>query len=1652
MKRKSILAILLFLLTLLTAEQICATGKQDTSEYQDVDGNENWQKSIDLGELEPGEYNLVVKGEDSAGNVGYAGPYNLLVDPDSSIPGVSISYPVKGEKLGASFSVVGVAWDDDEVERVELAVDDGEFQALRGTNYWSWHYERKNAKQKLSDGPHTLRVRSLDIDGTTSPEVSVEVNIDTAVPDFAIESPKEGAIVSGKIEITGTVEDENGLRSASIAWGEDTEGEKLSLKKEKDSLVYRFSHKIDTRELEDGPRLITLKSTDETGSIGSAAFLLFVDNTAPEISFLYPGEEEVNGSFTSAGRAMDAVGIEALSFKADNGQEGEIALQPGNTLWMQNFDYTGAKSGKKKITFQLRDTAGNTVKEELTFQLNSEADLPRVFSSEYTGEPLTFEGIPQFSGWADDDDGPISAVEYMIEDLTAWEKIESTRAWSLKLSDFTAHEGLLKVRAIDGNGTTGEELAIPFVKLYPTGMLMLEDLVLGEEAPTPWHAGRVFAYGEKAVLQGTLKTAYPKSELYYLFDGGEERKTGLVWNDEKNLARFSINLPAKETPGRHDLRLRLLDPRQREMTLATAWHREAPADENGTVPLLILEEGLIFAGPGENALTGIYEGMQLQGWIPEGEIRSIRLNPETDALRIEKEGRFFSLLPTAERVIPPLNLEVESESGKNYSFSLPGLVSDATAPVISLASPGSPDNPVSPASPGISEPVKDSVLLSGVVDDADLVEKLRCAVSHPDEEDSSPRLIDFELEPVQGKKGSYRFEQEIKLPREGRTGPVQFSFQATDAAGNTGREMVTLLQDSKAPDFELVVPKGVSPSSSDWANEQTVICGYIHDGSEVSSVLVGEKPFPVVDGFFSGQINFSNMETLPESITLQAQDQLENRGEIELPLVLNTDNWKPEVRVHVPAEDSAFTEAFKLSGSAVDREGVERIEYKINDGEWRTHRAENTFSLPISLSELVGDLNNITVRAVDINGYTSDEVERNFRVSMQEPKISVEEPTLTEVVRGIVELKGLAEDENGIELVEISFDNGNTFQKALVLDSTGEERTDGQSEWSYGIDSTLLANGTNSILLHIEDKAGVSSYFSTLLNVDNTPPELEVRSPAAGEIFYHHLQLEGRVHDSVGVESIKIRLDAVEAKPAAAQSRAAQSSTVEQAEAVPPAEKTAETADSGGTVNNFFEQEFKETGVLLKEIDISELPRGTYLFSIEVRDGAGNKTVLSRSIELEPLQPQAPGFILPLPGEEPGPFFTMEGRVPLVNLENLNENETKRVSLLVDGNVHSLIDVGDDGRFHTRIGPDDGLSPGAHQLALRWEHGGTRVESEAIEIRYRREGLWITTDSINSGEHVGDLFMITGSAGYLETPPEDFESPKQEKAYHRALEDKKPTGIEISFDDGRSFQPAGGREEWNYRVYRQNHPEGEVRALLRVTSKDGAAYTRLVFTVDTTPPQIALYEKIENGRFNESLHVSGHAFDESGLTDLKISLRPGDKNSYSTPSFIQGMYFDTTAMGATWFTSGLGMTFMEDNVKLQVQYGYAPEGYTDPETGIFRTARFGGQVLGSKLLANILYLPYDYFLGPKFQQLSASFALGANFSYFNNPGADSETSWGVILAGVVTQFEFVKYEFRDRRFLKYISAFAEGQLWLISSDVEPDIAFMPSFGLRMGLF
>jgi hypothetical protein len=149
---------------------------------------------------------------------------------------------------------------------------------------------------------------------------------------------------------------------------------------------------------------------------------------------------------------------------------------------------------------------------------------------------------------------------------------------------------------------------------------------------------------------------------------------------------------------------------------------------------------------------------------------------------------------------------------------------------------------------------------------------------------------------------------------------------------------------------------------------------------------------------------------------------------------------------------------------------------------------------------------------------------------------------------------------------------------------------------------------------------------------------------------------------------------------------------------------------------------------------------------------------------------------------------------------------------------------------------------------------------------------------------------------------------------------------------------------------------------------------------------------------------------------------------------------------------GAGLTFFDDNVRLQFQYGQ----FSDSQWKMFSKdkMRYGGNVFGFKLLANIGYLPFSYMFGPDYSWLSASFALGANFSYFTK----TQSGRPQILSALLGQIEFPRITIEKLKNFSMYALYTEVQIWSIPTDVaagETEIAkIIPqvSIGLRLNVF
>ena len=210
MKRNNILILLcIFLIIPLSAQESSADLKQESvsSEYKQVNGLENWTYDYDISGLKDGKYNLIIRSRDTAGNLSIDGPINIFIDSESDLPVVSISSPSQFMRVGGDLHIVGTASDDDEISFVEIKIDDGPFKRVEGTQFWSFYLDISS----IPDGRHAISARATDINGLSGEEFTAIINVDKTRPLITIDSHKNGEIISGRKNISGFVNDANGV-------------------------------------------------------------------------------------------------------------------------------------------------------------------------------------------------------------------------------------------------------------------------------------------------------------------------------------------------------------------------------------------------------------------------------------------------------------------------------------------------------------------------------------------------------------------------------------------------------------------------------------------------------------------------------------------------------------------------------------------------------------------------------------------------------------------------------------------------------------------------------------------------------------------------------------------------------------------------------------------------------------------------------------------------------------------------------------------------------------------------------------------------------------------------------------------------------------------------------------------------------------------------------------------------------------------------------------------------------------------------------------------------------------------------------------------------------------------------------------------------
>jgi len=775
---------------------------------------------------------------------------------------------------------------------------------------------------------------------------------------------------------------------------------------------------------------------------------------------------------------------------------------------------------------------------------------------------------------------------------------------------------------------------------------------------------------------------------------------------------------------------------------------------------------------------------------------------------------------------------------------------------------------------------------------------------------------------------------------------------------------------------------------------------------------------------FGFVVNYSGLYYGELDLIVRAVDRAGNVVEAGPVFDFDDSDDLPVLILNSPVVNELITRGFEVSGLAYDDDGVEAVYWRILRPmtPWETveeilarvygdelegpyqeedfQRVETTqnFLIHVGLEDTDDGFNILEVFARDIFGTAGELTRRVFRVSTASPETVVLEPAMEIWNTGNVMVRGTSFDFNGVDAVFVSMDNGISWQRASVVSSQEDP-----SEWWINLNTRAFADGTYAMLVRAVDGFGVSSYSSGIINIDNTAPEVDVAFPREGDTFGQALYVTGQVYDSMALSEISIRIVNIDD---------------------PDVQET---------------RNLDPRFVVMERFDVSGFPDGDYIVQLSARDYSGNETIVIRNISLVRGETASEVAIInPLPG------ITHSGPVIVSGIVS-GATVPDTVLLTMNGRQTAVLDVDRFGVFRHELPVDRfGNSPYYVFQASFQGPGGETIESVEHTVVVNEYGPVLTIDSHQDGEAITGRPWLAGRAFILHPEPGEYDEPlsRQERAALR------PSSVMVSFDNGRTFVSASGRENWRIRLETDELPAGLLPVVVRAVFNDGSyAVRRLLLTVDTMAPSVATIGPAENTFHRHEIMVFGSALDNSALDNVEISLRRGTKYLYAVPGFVEGLYLEASMLGGLLWSTGIGLTFFDDNVKLQFNVSQAPPG------------RFEGMAFGGKVLANIWTTNLRRWFGNDWEWWTTSIAVGAHFSYFLM-GEGLSGQW---MGQFLGQWEIIKADMSffvpAWRFFRSISLFVEPGVWFAPSDVSDDpldaawrALFTIGFGLRFSLF
>jgi hypothetical protein len=333
---------------------------------------------------------------------------------------------------------------------------------------------------------------------------------------------------------------------------------------------------------------------------------------------------------------------------------------------------------------------------------------------------------------------------------------------------------------------------------------------------------------------------------------------------------------------------------------------------------------------------------------------------------------------------------------------------------------------------------------------------------------------------------------------------------ATDTAGNTTSQVITIKQDSVAPTVAFTLPTS-GPSAVTNATP-LAIAGTASDNVAVASVS-WSNPAAAASGAATGTSSWSAQVPLAagsNTITVTATDTAGNQSTAVLTVIY--DNTPPTVSLTGPTTNPIYytgNASVTVSGTSSDNVAVGTVGWSnAASGGSGTAVGTGSWSAPIPLTP---GTNLITITVRDTAGNVTTKTITVIE-DTQPPTIAITTPaaaaTWTSATTPL-NLGGTASDN--VIVASVKWANSATGATGTATGTTA---------WSAQVD---LVEGANPITVTAADAVGNTSTATITVTYDNVPPTINITAPTTSSTYgttTSPLDISGNASDNLDLASV----------------------------------------------------------------------------------------------------------------------------------------------------------------------------------------------------------------------------------------------------------------------------------------------------------------------------------------------------------------------------------------------------------------------------------------------------------------------------------------------------------------------------------------------------